>query len=254
MVSIPAAPPRRPGARLRRARPVVAAAGVLGVLGLGGAAPPPPPPPVAAAAAVEIAVIGDSLSTGAMTPGDAWTDEALPMLDRDGREVYFVNAAENGAGYVARGSYGDTFADEVDHVVSPRTRIVIVFGSDNDLGQPQVGQAAIQTLSRVRALAPSARVIVVGPPAPPAQSRSQLQPLSDALHTAATAFAASFVDALALRWFQSAASVYVGSDGEHPDRSGEAYLARNMADIVQPVIARLTTAPARVQASGRRPG
>lgn len=250
MTSVPAAPT----ARRWWVRLLSGSAALVGALALGGADPLPPPPLVAAAGAIEIAVIGDSLSTGVMTPGDAWTDEALPMLARDGDDVSIVNAAENGAGYVARGIYGDTFVDEVDHVVSTRTRIVIVFGSDNDLGRPHVGVTAADTLARIRSLAPLARLIVVGPPAPPAQSRSRLRPLSDSLHAAASAFAGSFVDALALRWFQAADAIYVGSDGEHPDRDGETYLARNMTDIVRPVIARLRISPARPQGSGRRSG
>lgn len=238
MVSAPAPSLRRRSTPARVLRVAARSAVALGVLVLSGAAPLHRPGPLPRST-IEVVVIGDSLSTGAKTPGDAWTDEALPMLTRSGHHVQIVNAAENGAGYVARGIFGDTFGTEVEHAVSAETRIVVVFGSDNDLGQAPVDEAVAQTLSRVRSLAPAAQVIVVGPPAPPAQSREQLQPLSETLRAMAAAHGDAFVDALALRWFQAADAVYVGDDGEHPDRDGETYLAGRMASILRPIIDRL---------------
>ena len=69
----------------------------------------------------EVAVIGDSLSTGFATPGDPWTRDADLLLSGHRRAVHFVNAAENGAGYVSAGEYGDTFVDEAAHVVNARS-------------------------------------------------------------------------------------------------------------------------------------
>ena len=127
--------------------------------------------------AVEVDVIGDSLSTGAMTPGDPWTLDAQRLLQTEGPDVRFVNAAENGAGYLARGENGDTFGDEIDQVVSRRAQIVLFFGSDNDLGQSDLEPAVEAALRRVRALAPRANVIVIGPPGAAGPAVQQLEGL-----------------------------------------------------------------------------
>lgn len=183
--------------------------------------------------------MGDSLSTGAMTPGDPWTTDAQRLLESEGRDVLFVNAAENGAGYLARGENGDTFLDEIDQVVSRRAQIVLLFGSDNDLGLSDLEPAVEAALHRVRELAPGAKVIVVGPPAPPAQRVQQIEGIRDQLQTAARRLGVGFVDPLALGWFQRASAADVGPDAEHPNTAGERYLADQIVAILAPTIDRI---------------
>lgn len=198
--------------------------------------------PRVAPSPVEVDVIGDSLSTGLATPGDPWTSNAEQLLMTQGRDVQFVNAAENGAGYVARGNDGDTFLDEVDQVVSARAQIVLVFGSDNDLGRSGLDSAVTATLARINTSAPNAELIVVGPPAPPAQDAQHLEAIRDTLQTAAAQAGAQFVDPLTLGWFQGESAGYVASDNEHPDTQGEQFLAEQMAAILAPAIDRASTA------------
>lgn len=212
-----------------------------------------PARPTTPSGAIEVDVIGDSLSTGAMTLGDPWTADAQRVLQTAGREVQFVNAAENGAGYLARGENGDTFIGEVDRVVSRRAQIVVLFGSDNDLGLPNLEPAVEAALHCVRELAPRATVIVIGPPAPPAQRAQQLEGIRDQLQTATGQVRARFVDPLALDWFQRASSADVGPDAEHPNTAGERYLADQMVAILKPTIDRMSAAgrgPAGVTAAG----
>ena len=185
---------------------------------------------------IEVDVIGDSLSTGLATRGEAWTSNAERLFLAARRDVQFVNAAENGAGYVASGQNGDTFVDEVNQIVSDRAQIVLMFGSDNDLDQPGLAASIAQTMSRVRALAPRAKLIVVGPPAPPAQDAQQLEGVRDTLQAASRQAGVQFVDPLALKWFQDAASAGVGPDSEHPNDSGKQYLAEQMTAILTPEI------------------
>lgn len=192
--------------------------------------------PVFSPSAIEVDVIGDSLSTGLATGGFAWTDAAARTFARDRPAVRFLNAAENGSGYVARGQHGDTFLDEVERVVSARTQIVLVFGSDNDLGMRGLSTAVARTLRRIRALAPSATLIVVGPPAPPAQQVQRLAGIRDTIEETTRGVAGQFVDALALKWFQGDAKAYVGPDHEHPNDSGEQYLAARMTAVLAPAI------------------
>lgn len=189
-----------------------------------------------ASRAIEVDIIGDSLSTGAKTAGESWASVVQRTFDERGRDVLLVNASENGAGYVARGEYGDNFLDQVDQVVTARSQVVVVFGSDNDLGQSGVATAISTTLDRVRSRAPKADVIVVGPPAPPAQSATRLAAIRDELSDATDRVAATFVDPLSLMWFQGAARVYVGPDDEHPNLRGEQYLAAKMLGVLSPAI------------------
>jgi len=194
-----------------------------------------------------LVVIGDSLSTGIVTPGNPWTREAQALFATRGLDVQITNASENGAGYVAQGDNGHVFLDLVNRVVSARSQIVLLFGSDNDVGQPGVAPAMSQTLQRVTALAPRATLIVVGPPSVPADPGEQLTGVRDALASAAAHVGARFVDPLTLGWFQGDASRFVASDGEHPNADGEQYLAQQMAHVLVPVIAR----HADVRAGGR---
>lgn len=186
--------------------------------------------------AVQVDVIGDSLSTGYKTPGDPWTSNAQQLFDAQGQKVTITNAAENGAGYLAVGDQGDLFVDEVNNIVTAQSQIVLVFGSDNDLGQSDVAAAITATLQRIRSLAPQARLVVIGPPAPPADQPQQLESIRDALRVATRQAGGQFVDPLSLKWFQGDAAANVGPDSEHPNLSGEQYLAEQMTGVLTPVI------------------
>ncbi|MEO6882300.1 MAG: SGNH/GDSL hydrolase family protein [Mycobacteriaceae bacterium] len=190
----------------------------------------------------QLVVIGDSLSTGFDTPGDPWTREAPALFAGRGLDVQITNASENGAGYSAPGTNGDLFLDLVDGVVDARAQVVLLFGSDNDLGLPDVAPAMSQTLHRVRALAPRATLIVVGPPSTPANSGEPLLGIRDALASAAAQVGARFVDPITLKWFQGGASRFVAADGEHPNADGEQYLAQQLVDVVAPLTPRRTRA------------
>lgn len=119
--------------------------------------------------------------------------------------------------------------------------MVLVFGSDNDLGRPSLAPATASTLQRIKSLAPQAELIVVDPPAPPAQQAQDLEGIRDTLQTATRQAGGQFVDPLALQWFQDEATAYVGPDSEHPNAGGEQYLAGQMTAILTPVIDRLTS-------------
>jgi acyl-CoA thioesterase I len=188
---------------------------------------------------VRVSVIGDSLSTGINTPGDPWTSEAQVLFRRHGQNVRMVNAAENGAGYAVAGQLGDDYLGQADEIVGPATQVVLVFGSDNDLGQADLAPAVTRTLAHVTSLAPRASLVVVGPPAPPADSASDLRGIRDVLRTATRQAGGRFVDPLSSGWFHGAARRFVSSDGEHPNRDGERYLARRMAAVLAPTFARV---------------
>lgn len=190
---------------------------------------------------IRLTVIGDSLSSGFRTPGDPWTKDAQEMLRLNGQDIHIDNAAENGAGYVTRGERGGDFLAQVNQAVDDRSQVVLVFGSDNDLGQPHLAAAIATTLDRVKAISPRATLIVVGPPAPPADPPRSLQGIRDALRAATQHIDGQFVDPLSLKWFQGRDSRFVSADAEHPNSSGEQYLARRMTAILTPTLTRLSS-------------
>lgn len=194
-------------------------------------------PPVKGAPA-RLVVIGDSLSTGFATPGDPWTRQARALFAARGQDVQITNASEDGAGYVTPGDNGNVFLDLVNRAVVARAQIVLVFGSDNDIGQSGVAPAIAQTLQQVRVLAPSATLVVVGAPSVPVDPGVELTGIRDALAAAVAQVGGHFVDPLTLGWFQGPASRFVADDGEHPNTDGEQYLAQQMVDVVGPLIVR----------------
>ena len=212
------------------------AAAVVLVAGCAGRAEATRPPTTSSA--TQLVVIGDSLSTGYATPGDPWTRQARTLFTVRGQHVHITNDSENGAGYVAPGDNGNVFLDLVNRAVIAQAQIVVVFGSDNDVGQTGVGPAITETLARVRDLAPSATLLVVGAPSVPADPGVELTGLRDTLATATAQVGGHFVDPLTLGWFQGPAGRFVADDGEHPNADGEQYLAQQMVDAVGPLIVR----------------
>lgn len=195
-----------------------------------------------ASRSVSVVVIGDSLSTGFATPGHPWTTDANALFSREGRRVRFVNVAENGAGYAVTGAQGDTFLDEAAKAVSSRSQIVLLFGSDNDVGQPDLDQAVRATLARVRLVAPHAAIVVVGPPAPPAQQRAPLSAINAVLRAATATVGGDFVDPMAEQWFEGPTAADVADDSEHPNARGEQFLARQLTAVLTPAVRAVTRA------------
>jgi acyl-CoA thioesterase-1 len=240
---VPGTHRRHPVTRLLAALAAAAAVVILG--GCAGPTVAVPAPatgsvtrPPSTGAATRLVVIGDSLSTGYATPGDPWTRQARSLFRARGQHVQITNASENGAGYVAPGDNGNVFLDLVDRAVVAQAQIVVVFGSDNDVGQTGVAPAMADTLHRVRDLAPDATLLVVGPPSVPADPGVDLTTIRDDLATTTTQVGGHFLDPLTLGWFQGTASQFVSDDGEHPNTDGEQYLAQQIVDAVGHLIVR----------------
>ncbi|RKR30506.1 lysophospholipase L1-like esterase [Arthrobacter oryzae] len=188
------------------------------------------PPPAA-----RIVVIGDSLSTGLGTSPDmAW-----PNLVRNGtsggkRPLAIVDAAVNGSGYVSQGDGGSTFLSQVDGSVQKTTQMVLVFGSENDMGTDGsvLKEAVSKTLAEISAKAPDAKIVVVGPPSytnAPEPARLQVR---DEDRAAATEAGAVFVDPIQEQWIMGHAEELIGPDGDHPSADGQHYLQETMEKII----------------------
>lgn len=183
-----------------------------------------------------VAVVSDSYTTGTKEGGlgpRSWTAEAWRTLSRAGIRVSADVAAEGRAGYVVRGDHGSVFADLTDRVVHPDDEVVVFFGSRNDQGVDldQYAEATRTTLAAARRMAPTAKLLVIGPPWPTADVPDTVTKLRDILYSQANAIGAGWVDPLAERWFVGQPEL-IGSDGVHPTDAGHAYLADKIAPLI----------------------
>lgn len=209
-------------------------------------APPAPattPAPVVPADDVLVAtIIGDSYSTGSPTADGEivnWPAFVETGLHDEGIATSFTVAAVGATGYVSGRDSAETFADRVAGAVTARTEVVIVFGSRNDGaalaeagGADALRAAAAATYSAIRAVAPGATVIVVGPPWVNENVPEPVAGVRDVVRAVATEFGAVFVDPLAAGWFFGDAKRFISADGVHPTGEGQEYMAARLFPIV----------------------
>lgn len=182
-------------------------------------------------------VIGDSYTMGPddnPDDPDAWPAIAFNRLREQKYVVQDTVAGEGGAGYVEQGYRGGVFGDKVS-AVQPKTDVVVLFGSANDIGaEPRQERAAVrQTLMQVRSIAPAARMVVIGPVWPRANDvPAQLLGIRDAIRDEAVAAGATFADPLQQRWLWEDPGL-IGPDWLHPNRSGQRYLADRILPLLQ---------------------
>lgn len=183
--------------------------------------------PAKAAPALRVVVVGDSLSTGFGTAaGWAWP-RLLSQKDQGRLDV--VNASENGDGYLAVGDEGGTFGSHAAAATTPRTGLVVFFGSENDMGEDtgDVADAAVAAVESTRADAPDARIVMVGPTGFTDDPEPERLAIRDALESAAARAGVEFVDPLAEAWL--AGAQFEGPDGDHPTVAGQEQLLDEMA-------------------------
>jgi hypothetical protein len=183
-----------------------------------------------------VAVIGDSYTTGSDQGGrgaNGWTVRSWQTLARQGFQITPDVAAEGGAGYGVRGNRGSVFRDLTPTVVRPDDALVLFFGSRNDKGvDPGVlAGSAFDCFLFARAVAPSARLLVIGPPWPTADVPPDVLQVRDVLYGQARAIGATWIDPIAERWFVGRPDL-IGADGVHPTDAGHAYMADKIAPLI----------------------
>lgn len=183
-----------------------------------------------------IAVVGDSYTTGGELGGlggKGWTVRAWQLLSRQGIAVAPDVAAEGGAGYGTRGNHGSVFEDLTNDVVKPDDALVVFFGSRNDQGvdPTQLSILAYGTFQLARRTAPSAKILVIGPPWPTADPPDAVLRIRDALKYQAGVAGATFIDPIAQGWFVGRPEL-IGKDGVHPTDGGHAYMAEKIAPLI----------------------
>ncbi|CAN5301786.1 SGNH/GDSL hydrolase family protein [soil metagenome] len=183
-----------------------------------------------------VAVIGDSYTNGTDIGGvgpNAWTVHAWQTLAQKGVQVSPDVAAEGRAGYGVRGDHGSLFVDLTGRVVHPDDALVVFFGSRNDQGvDPTVlaGQAH-DAFALAHRLAPSANLLVVGPPWPTPDAPPDIMKIRDVLRSQAQWAGGSFFDPIAAGWFAGRPDL-IGADGVHPTDAGHIYMAQRLVPLI----------------------
>jgi len=153
-----------------------------------------------------VAVIGDSYTTGTDEGGqgaNAWTTRTWLALAHQGVQILPDVASEGRAGYVVRGDHGSVFEDLTLRAVHPDDSLVVFFGSRNDEGVDPMQMAAMahDTFDLARRMAPSAKLLVIGPPWPTANPPFDVLYVRDTLSSQAREAGATFIDPIIDGWF-----------------------------------------------------
>ena len=183
-----------------------------------------------------IAVVGDSYTTGTDLGGlgsKGWTAQAWQLLAKQGVPVTADVAAEGGAGYGTRGNHGSVFEDLTADAVKPDDVLVVFYGSRNDQGvdPTQLSILAWGTFQLAHRTAPSAKLLVIGPPWPTANPPDAILKIRDTLKYQAQVAGATFIDPIAAGWFVGRPDL-IGKDGVHPTDAGHAYMAAKIAPLI----------------------
>jgi lysophospholipase L1-like esterase len=182
----------------------------------------------------QILVIGDSYTAGSNQGGvgsTSWPRVMSEALHAHGLDVSLDVDAEGGSGYARPGRQRHTFPQLVRRSVTAETDLVVFLGSRNDTApKAALEAAAADAFTAVRAVAPGARLLVIGPPWVDDRPPAYLLADRDALAAATAQMGGVFVDPLAEGWFTRDSGALIGADGVHPTDAGHRY----MADLIAP--------------------
>jgi len=189
-----------------------------------------------------VAVIGDSYTTGTDEGGqgsNAWTARTWLALARQGVQISPAVASEGRAGYVVPGDHGSVFEDLTARAVHPDDALVVYFGSRNDEGVDPLRLAGMahDTFGLARRFAPSAKLLVIGPPWPTADPPFDVLYVRDTLSGQARDAGATFIDPISEGWFVGRPDL-IGPDGVHPNDAGHAYMAQQIAPLIRSQLSR----------------
>ncbi|HVR00058.1 MAG TPA: GDSL lipase [Mycobacterium sp.] len=184
-----------------------------------------------------VAVVGDSYTTGTDEGGlgpRSWPAQAWQTLARQGVQVAPDVASEGRAGYAVLGDHGSDFEDLTARAVHPNDGLVVFFGSRNDQGVDAglLAEKARSSFDLARRIAPSARLLVIGPPWPTADPPAEVLQVDDIISGQAAAVDAAYVDAIAEHWFVDRPDL-IGPDGVHPTDAGHEYMAEMIAPLIR---------------------
>jgi hypothetical protein len=158
---------------------------------------------------------------------------------RQGVQISPAVASEGRAGYVVPGDHGSVFEDLTARAVHPDDALVVYFGSRNDEGVDPLRLAGMahDTFGLARRFAPSAKLLVIGPPWPTADPPFDVLYVRDTLSGQARDAGATFIDPISEGWFVGRPDL-IGPDGVHPNDAGHAYMAEQIAPLIHAQLSR----------------
>ena len=184
----------------------------------------------------QVSIIGDSFTAGSLQGGvgpNGWPALVRTILGKENVVIDIRYAPEGGAGYATVGDYGGVFGGQVNAVVGIACDLVVFFGSTNDGVAPpdELRTAVRDDLARAKALAPRAKLLVIGPTWPTPEPPPEMLGVRDILRDQSAAAGAVFVDPIAEHWIADAPQM-IGGDGTHPTDEGHEYLAQKIAPLI----------------------
>jgi lysophospholipase L1-like esterase len=111
---------------------------------------------------------------------------------------------------------------------------VVFFGSANDVAFPpeRIGAAALEAFTSVRAAAPAAKLLVIGPVWPGPNPPEAFLNVRNAARAQAQTVGAVFVDPIADGWLADTPEL-IGADQFHANDEGHKYLAARIAPLIR---------------------
>lgn len=180
-------------------------------------------------APVTVAVIGDSYTACSGMGGCDGANYTVALNRELGWR--FTSNAVGGTGYVNKQGGKTTFGERVDAVIASDPSIVIVQGGGNDIFflDELPGEVA-DTMARLKAGLPEAKILVVGPIAS-VTADGRWSEARDVIREAATTVGVDlFVDPIGDGWFTGENASLIGVDGVHPTDEGHLYMAKMLLE------------------------
>lgn len=182
-----------------------------------------------------VSVIGDSYTAG--SPEDSGPASLWPHLLETNLQIDLSVSAVGGNGYNL--ADGDNFA-KLASGINPSSAVVVVLGSVNDQdGYDITAEGARAALTAASEIAPTAKLVIIGPPVPEVARGAEIPPAllesRDALRDVTAEMGVTFVDPIELAWFAGRPEL-LGSDLIHPNDAGHQYLYEQIRSIVEPLL------------------
>ena len=183
-----------------------------------------------------LVVIGDSITGGSDMGGvgpHGWPVLAVNTLQSQGIALEPLISGDGGSGYVEVGLNGTTFEGQGVGLIEPDDRVIVFFGSRNDMTHPidVVADAMYRTFRDARNVAPYAVLVVIGPVWPEPHPPHEVLVVRDTLAREAAEADAVWVDPIAERWLTTPGMM--GVDGIHPNNDGHKELASRIGPIIK---------------------
>jgi lysophospholipase L1-like esterase len=173
-----------------------------------------------------VAFLGDSYTEGAGSDQNRlsrWT--TIVSRDLGWAEVPF---GVGGSGFVR----GEIYGSRVDAVIESGANVVIISGGRNDTEEPipEVRDAALAVMEKLRNGLPDAQIVVISPWWDDDAVPSALGEVADAMEFAATSVGGDFIDAG--QPLQGRPDL-LAPDGVHPNNEGHAAIAASVEPLLR---------------------